>query len=95
MLGEALKQTKASGDKVNVTELAKALEKVKIETPMGETSIRAADHQMLLPVVVSRVEKDVKYKVDGTDMGFKVIRKFSADEAANPVQTSCKMQRPA
>ncbi|WP_034294820.1 branched-chain amino acid ABC transporter substrate-binding protein [Herbaspirillum sp. RV1423] len=94
MLGEALKQTKASGDRINVTELAKALEKVKIETPMGETSIRAADHQVLLPVVVSRVEKNVKYKVDDTDMGFKVIRKFSAEEAANPVQSSCKMQRP-
>ncbi|MCW5297743.1 branched-chain amino acid ABC transporter substrate-binding protein [Herbaspirillum lusitanum] len=95
MLGEALKQTKASGDKVSVTELAKALEKVRIETPMGETSIRAADHQVLLPVVVSRVEKNVKYKVDDTDMGFKLIKKFSAEEAANPVQSSCKMQRPA
>jgi branched-chain amino acid transport system substrate-binding protein len=95
MLGEALKQTKASGDKINVTELAKALEKVRIDTPMGETSIRAADHQVLLPIVVSRVEKNVKYKVDDTDMGFKVIRKFSAEEAANPVQSSCKMQRPA
>jgi branched-chain amino acid transport system substrate-binding protein len=95
MLAVALKQTKPAGDKVNVTELAKNLEKVKIVTPMGETSIRAADHQVLLPLVVSRVEKDVKYKVDGTDMGFKVIKKFSAEEAANPVQASCKMQRPS
>lgn len=95
MLGEALKQTKASGDKINVTDLAKALEKVRIDSPMGETSIRAADHQVLLPVVVSRVEKNVKYKVDDTDMGFKVVKKFSAEEAANPVQSSCKMQRPS
>ncbi|EOA05075.1 MULTISPECIES: branched-chain amino acid ABC transporter substrate-binding protein [Herbaspirillum] len=95
MLGEALKQVKPSGDKINVTELAKALEKVRIETPMGETSIRAADHQVVLPIVVSRVEKNVKYKVDDTDMGFKVIKKFSGEDAVNPVQTSCKMQRPS
>lgn len=95
MLGEALKQTKPQSDKLNVTELAKALEKVKIETPMGETTMRAADHQVVLPLVVSRVAKDVKYKVDETDMGFKVVKKFTAEESVNPVQSSCKMQRPS
>lgn len=94
MLGEALKTAKPKGDKINVTELALALEKVKIETPMGMASIRASDHQVMLPLIVSKVTKDTKYKADGTDMGFKVVRRFTAEESANPLQASCKMQRP-
>jgi branched-chain amino acid transport system substrate-binding protein len=61
---------------------------------MGEMSMRAADHQVLLPLVVSTVTKDAKYKVDGTDMGFKPVRVFTAAEAAMPVQASCKMRQP-
>lgn len=95
MLGEALKQTKPRGDKADITQLALALEKVTIESPMGKTSIRAADHQVMLPVIVSRVAKDVKYKVDDTDMGFKPVKKFTAEEAVNSLQGSCKMQRPS
>lgn len=95
MLAAALKETKPAGDKLNVTELAKNLEKAKIPGPMGEVSMRAADHQVQLPMVVSRVDKGAKYKVDGTDMGFKVVKTFSATDAANPVQTSCNMQRPS
>lgn len=94
MLAEALKQTKIKDDKIDITELALAFEKVKIKTPMGPTSIRAADHQVMMPLVVSRVSKDALYKVDDTDMGFKLIKKFSAEEAINPVQSTCKMDRP-
>jgi branched-chain amino acid transport system substrate-binding protein len=91
MLGVALKQTKARGNGADIAQLAKVLEKVTIDSPMGKTSIRAADHQVMLPVVVSVVAKDAKFKVDGTDMGFKPVRQFTADEAVNPVQASCKM----
>ena len=35
--------------------------------------MRKEDHQALLPLVVATVSKDAKYKVDGTDMGFKPI----------------------
>lgn len=95
MLAVALKATKPAGDSINVTELAKNLEKAKIMGPMGEVTMRAADHQVQLPMVVSRVDKGAKTKVDGTDMGFKVVKTFSAAEAANPVQASCNMQRPS
>lgn len=95
MFGEALKTVKPVDGKLVVNELAKSLEKVKIHTPMGENSIRLADHQVLLPIVVSTVSKDVKYKVDGTDMGFKPLKLFSAEEAASPVQGTCSMQRPS
>lgn len=95
MLGEALKQTKAQNGKLSVTALAKALEATKVSTPMGEESIRAGDHQAVLPMVVSKVDANAKYKVDGTNMGFTVVKTFTGEEAVNPIQASCKMQRPA
>jgi branched-chain amino acid transport system substrate-binding protein len=95
MVADALKRVKPQGGKLNVNELAKAIETAKIKTPVGEMSMRAADHQALLPVVVSTVAKDAKFKADDTDMGFKPVKLFTAAEAATPPQASCKMQRPS
>lgn len=94
MVAEALKRTKAEGGALNVNAFAKALETTKITTPMGEMSMRAADHQVLMPMVVSMVSKDAKFKADGTELGFKPVKLFSAEEASTPAQASCKMQRP-
>lgn len=96
LVGVALKQSKAgAGGRLDVNGFARALETAKLKTPMGEMSMRAADHQVQLPLVVSVVAKDARYKADGTDMGFKPVRLFSAEEAAAPAQASCKMQRPS
>lgn len=96
MVGDALKRVKPEGGgKLNVNALAKAIETAKIKTPVGEMSMRAADHQALLPMVVSTVAKDAKYKADDTDMGFKPVKLFTAAEAATPAQASCRMQRPS
>lgn len=94
MVAEALKRTKPQGDALNVNAFAKVLEGTRIRTPMGEVSMRAADHQVLMPMVVSMVTKDAKYKADATEMGFKPVKVFTAEEAAAPVQASCKMTRP-
>jgi len=94
-LGEALKKLKPTADKkLSVKQLAFAMETVSFNTSMGEVAMRKEDHQALLPLVVATVSKDAKYKVDGTDMGFKPIRLISGKEASSPVQTSCKMERP-
>jgi branched-chain amino acid transport system substrate-binding protein len=95
MVADALKRVKPEAGVLNVNALAKAIEAASIKTPMGEMSMRAADHQALLPIVVSTVAKDAKYKVDDTDMGFKPVKLFTAGEAATPAQASCKMQRPS
>jgi branched-chain amino acid transport system substrate-binding protein len=95
MLSQALKQTKPADGKIDITKLALNLEKVKIQTPMGETSIRTADHQVVLPIVVSKVSKSAEYKADDTDMGFSVVKTFDGPDAVNPVQSTCKMKRPA
>lgn len=95
MVAQALKQTKPEKGALNVNAFAKALETAKVATPVGEMSMRAQDHQAQLPMVVSTVTKDARYKVDETDMGFKPVRVFSAAEASTPVQASCKMLRPS
>lgn len=95
MVADALKRTKPVGGKLDVNAFARAMETARVQTPMGEARMRAEDHQILLPLVVSTVAKDARYKVDDTDLGFKPVKVFSADEAAAPVQSSCKMQRPA
>jgi branched-chain amino acid transport system substrate-binding protein len=94
MVADALRRTKPEGGALNVNAFARALETARQTTPIGEISMRAADHQALLPMVVSVVAKDAKYKADDTDMGFKPVRVFKAEEVAAPAQASCRMQRP-
>jgi len=94
-VADALKRTPAVNGALNVNALAKNLEATRLKTPMGEMKMRATDHQALLPVTVATVTKDAKYKADGTDLGFKPVKTFTADEAAAPAQAACKMQRPS
>jgi branched-chain amino acid transport system substrate-binding protein len=94
MVADALKRTRPEGGQLNVNAFARNLETAKLKTPMGEMSMRAADHQVLLPIVVSTVSKSARYKADGTDMGFAPVKVFTADQVASPVQASCKMKRP-
>ena len=95
MVADALKRVKPENGALNVNAFAKALEASRIKTPLGDMSMRAADHQVLLPMVVSTVSKDAKFKVDDTALGFKPVKVFSAEEVATPAQASCKMQRPS
>ena len=94
MVADALKRTKPEGGNLNVNAFAKALETAKVKTPVGEMSMRAADHQAQLPMVVSMVVRDAKFKADDTDMGFKPVKVFSAAQVSTPAQDSCKMVRP-
>ncbi|WP_304308373.1 branched-chain amino acid ABC transporter substrate-binding protein [Pseudacidovorax intermedius] len=94
MVADALKRTPAQGSRLNTNAFAKALETARIKTPMGEMSMRAADHQVQMPMVVSTVTRDAKFKVDDTDMGFKPVRRLSAEEASIPAQATCEMKRP-
>ena len=80
---------------MNVTKLALALEKAKINSPLGEISVRAADHQALVPLIVSKVSKEAKYKRKGLSFGLKPEAVIPSADAINPVQPSCKMNRPA
>lgn len=94
MVADALKRTPADKGALDVNAFALALETARIDTPMGPMSMRAADHQAQLPMVVSVVARDAKYKVDGTELGFKPVLTLSAEQASTPAQASCKMKRP-
>jgi len=94
MVADALKRTPAQNGQLNVVAFAKALETAHIKTPMGEMSMRAADHQVQMPFVVSTVTREAKFKVDDTDMGFKPVRVLTAAEASVPAQSNCEMKRP-
>lgn len=93
-LGKALAKIDSKGGPIDVKKIALALESTALETDLGPRSFRKEDHQLLLPLVVSRVEKGVKHLVDGTDMGFKPVKVIPADQIVNPIQPSCKMERP-
>ena len=94
LLGAALKSLSKDGGKVDTLAIAKAIETATYESPSGTWSMRAADHQMQMPVTISQVSKDAMYKVDGTDMGFKLVKVVPAEQASVPVNPACKMVRP-
>lgn len=93
-LAVALDTIKPNGGAIKGNDIAQALENTTVTTEMGPLAIRKEDHQALLPIVVSRVEKGVKYPVDGTDIGFKPVKVIPAAEVVYPVQAKCVMQRP-
>jgi branched-chain amino acid transport system substrate-binding protein len=95
MLREALEAVDFGGGEIDVTQIAQALEKAAIETPIGPITVRAADHQSVLPVVVSKVVEDPKYPVDDTNLGFGVVKVVPGEEAIYPAQDSCDMDRPS
>jgi branched-chain amino acid transport system substrate-binding protein len=94
IVADALKRTKPVNGALDVNAFAKTLEGTRLKTPGGEISVRAADHQALMPMVVSVVSKDARYKADGTAFGFKPVKAFTGEEASTPAPPSCKMQRP-
>lgn len=95
LLGVALKATPPVNGVVNVKNLALAMEKATFKTPIGDITVRAADHQGLVPMAISEVSKKAAVKLEGTDFGFFPISNVSGPDAAVPVQDSCKMQRPS
>ena len=83
-----------------------ALDLVPVATQLEKTSLnfygqtgvmRASDHQFQQPLVVGVMERagtpGVKFDVEGSGYGFRVIRSISAARAEQP--TNCRMQRPA
>jgi branched-chain amino acid transport system substrate-binding protein len=93
-LQQALKKADLHGGKINVKAIAEALEGTTMQSPMGQLSMRKEDHQLILPIVVSKASEKVRYPVDGTKIGFAIVATIPGKDAIYPVQDSCKMQRP-
>ena len=88
LLDAAAKKAKSN----NPAKLAKALEGMKMSTPLGDMEMRADNHQLLQPLFVSTLSDKTKYDVEGTGLGFVTDGKIDAKDTALP--TTCKMQRP-
>lgn len=78
---------------INIAALADRLSKTNISLFGQSGSMRATDHQFQQPLVVGVMDKlgtpGVKYDVEGSGYGFRVIRVIDASKAQMP--TSCKI----
>lgn len=98
LLIEALAQAlEKSANPSNVVAVAQKLENVNVSLNGQSGHMRASDHQFQQPLVVGVMERlgapGVKFDVEGSGYGFKVIRQLSPAQAELP--TTCKMVRPA
>ena len=76
----------------DVIKIARALEGMSYETPFGQVTMRAEDHQLIQPLYVSTFSDEVARDMEGTGFGFKTDIKIPAENTVTP--TSCKMERP-
>ena len=76
--------------------LAAALEGAEVSLAGQRGRMRSADHQFQQPLVVGVMDRQgaagVKFDVEGSGYGFRVVRRFSAEQAEMP--HSCTMTRP-
>lgn len=75
--------------------VAKALEGLEIDQAYGKALMRASDHQIQMPLYISTVSDDVKYGVDDTKYGWKLVPNGTISLEAAEQPTTCKMKRPS
>jgi branched-chain amino acid transport system substrate-binding protein len=93
---ESLAQAIEKAGSTKAADIAAQLEKVQV-TLAGQTArMRAADHQFQQPLAVAVMDKQgapgVKFDVEGSGYGFRVIRQLTPQQAEQP--HTCNMQRP-
>lgn len=93
---EALTQSIEKAASLDAGAIAAQMERANVTLAAHQGTMRAADHQFQQPLQVAMMGKlgdaGVKFDVEGSGYGFRVIKDIAADRAALP--TSCKMVRP-
>ncbi len=93
---EALAQAIDKAGTTQAVPVALALEHAKVSLGGQSGWMRAADHQFQQPLMVGVMERagtpGVKFDVEGSGYGFRVIRKLTPEQAEMP--QSCRMVRP-
>ncbi|MBK8361310.1 MAG: branched-chain amino acid ABC transporter substrate-binding protein [Comamonadaceae bacterium] len=97
LLVEALVQAmEKSGSATNMVAVAGQLEQAAVSLSGQAGRMRAADHQFQQPLVVGLMDRQgapgVKFDVEGSGYGFRVIRQISPAQAELP--STCRMVRP-
>lgn len=81
---------------INLVAVANQLATAKVTFASQAGTMRASDHQFQQPLVVGIMDKQgapgVKFDVEGSGYGFRVIKQISAKAAEQP--SSCKMVQP-
>jgi branched-chain amino acid transport system substrate-binding protein len=96
LMVQALVQAIEAAGTMDLVAVAAQLERASVTFYQQNGSMRAADHQFQQTLVVGVMDKKgapgVKFDVEGSGYGFRVIKTVAAEDAQAP--TSCKMQRP-
>ena len=94
---EALAQSIERAGSTETAAVATQLAGARVELSGQRGAMRAADHQFQQTLVVGVMDRQgapgVKFDVEGTGYGFRVIQVVSAEDAQLP--TTCRMIRPA
>ena len=78
--------------------VARAMEGMTLDSPFGNVTMRAEDHQMIQPLFITTFVKasggKYRYHAEGTpEFAFRVDVRYEGPDTARP--STCKMQRPA
>jgi len=97
LMVEALAQALERAASLEAADVAVALEKASVALNGQAGSMRALDHQFQQQLVVGMMDRQgspgVKFDVEGSGYGFRVIRTVGAVQAELP--SSCRMARPS
>ena len=96
MMIETLAQSMEKAGSIEAGAVAMQLEKAVV-TMAGQTgTMRASDHQFQQPLLVAQMGRQgdagIKFDVEGSGYGFRVIKTIASDKAA--MSTTCNMVRP-
>jgi branched-chain amino acid transport system substrate-binding protein len=95
-LAQALAATNQPLAALDMVAVAAQLERASVSLNGQSGSMRALDHQFQQPLVVGLMDRvgapGVKFDVEGSGFGFRVIKSLSPSAAEQP--TTCKMVRP-
>jgi len=95
LMVEALAQSIERAGSTDALAVARQMERASVQLNGQSGSMRAADHQFQQSLVVGVMQKQgapgVKFDVEGSGYGFRVVRRITAEQAEQP--NSCRMQR--
>jgi branched-chain amino acid transport system substrate-binding protein len=95
LMVEALAQSIERAGSTDVVAVARQMEKASVQLAGQGGTMRAADHQFQQALAVGVMDKKgtpgVKFDVEGSGYGFRVVRQIAAAKAQQP--HSCTMQR--
>jgi branched-chain amino acid transport system substrate-binding protein len=97
LMVEALTQSIEKAGSLEAAAVARQMEKASVNVSGLAGAMRAADHQFQQPLRVAVMDRQgapgVKFDVEGSGFGFRVIKTISQTGAEQP--HNCQMNRPS